>query len=883
MASTETLKIIIALKDAASKGIKNIGATLNGLRGKIATVTSGFSGLQALVASVGGTLLAKSFINAADAAEGYRIRLNVLLGDVEEGNRLFKEMADFASGVSYEYENIMASATSLAGVMKGGVDEVTEWMPLIADLAAASGLSIEETTGQIIRMYSAGAASADLFRERGILAMLGFTAGVSYSADETRKQLIAAFEDPASKFRGASVALAKSWSGMLSMMADRWFQFRNLVMDAGVFDFIKAEVSLVLKYMDRLKEEGRLDEWAEQMSARIITSIKAVMYMSALAGDAVRGWIMIYDGLILAVTSYGQYALAIYRAIFDSVSLIISIYTTLYEIQKALGDGIDIYWSKIAAVAAKVPILGDAVKKVAEDIAGLGAAYAAGTQQSIDKMNNLKQTFDDASQSTKDISNELEIALRHSLERLQTTASQTSLYERTKQIIKEINAEIKRAKKLEDEANKAHKRSNEQKVKQTNIALEDRIKNEIAGFQEISKTELARLEQSNTDKKMALETYYAARRKLIDDQFNFEMEKMELLKAAETDPKKLMAIELALFKLQEKNERDIIALKMEKAEVIKDGIKAERDAASIVGEAETRAATTGRSTMLDQFMSEMHQMEEMQEDEYIRLLELKKQGYASEEQLQALHHAQMLEKEKLLADQRYRLQTEYLNKTKDVISGVGSAFLEYYEATGKKHKEFFEIYKAAAIAETIISTYQSAQDAYNAMVDIPYVGPGLAVAAAAAAIAAGMARVGAIRAQNMAFGGLVGDYSSGGRIAGYSPYDTADNVSIKATAGEFMHPVKTVRHYGIKAMEAIRTMQVPTEVLNAFANPSVDVPTGPAMATGGVVGTYDSGQPGNSYSISVPVTTVDTMDRIMGRLQGEIEDTTRRVMKEELD
>ncbi|CAM3794646.1 tape measure domain-containing protein [Kerstersia gyiorum] len=54
-------------------------------------------------------------------------------------------------------------------------------------------------------------------------------------------------------------------------------------------------------------------------------------------------------------------------------------------------------------------------------------------------------------------------------------------------------------------------------------------------------------------------------------------------------------------------------------------------------------------------------------------------------------------------------------------------------------------YKAAAIAQTIIQTYQAAQGAYTSLVGIPVVGPALATAAAAAAVAGGMARVSSIR------------------------------------------------------------------------------------------------------------------------------------------
>jgi hypothetical protein len=64
--------------------------------------------------------------------------------------------------------------------------------------------------------------------------------------------------------------------------------------------------------------------------------------------------------------------------------------------------------------------------------------------------------------------------------------------------------------------------------------------------------------------------------------------------------------------------------------------------------------------------------------------------------------------------------------------------------------------KAAAIAQAIINTYQSATAAYAAMASIPYVGPALGVAAAAAAVAAGLANVAQIRAQP------TGGYAEGG-------------------------------------------------------------------------------------------------------------------------
>lgn len=227
-----------------------------------------------------------TFIEAADTAERYRVTLDILLGSQKEGARMFDEMSKFAAKVPFEYEKIMSSATALAGVMDGGVDEVQKWMPMIADLAAVSRLSVEETTGQIIRMYSAGASAADLFRERGITAMLGFTAGARYTAKETREQLEAAFISPTSKFRGAADELAKTWTGLISMLSDRWFLFRNKVMEGDVFEGMKQKLRDILTLLDKFGEDGTLDRWAEITGKNFVGAINLMIRAVGFLVDA---------------------------------------------------------------------------------------------------------------------------------------------------------------------------------------------------------------------------------------------------------------------------------------------------------------------------------------------------------------------------------------------------------------------------------------------------------------------------------------------------------------------------------------------------------------------------------------------------------------------
>jgi len=244
-------------------------------------------------------IVERKMISVSAEFENFQIRLQHTLGSVEEGNRLFKDMTKFASQVPFAFKDIMDAATNLSGVMAGGVEDVNKWMPMISDLAAVSGLSIQDTTGQIVRMYSAGAGAADLFRERGITAMLGFKAGVSVSAEETRAQLIRAFEDPASKFRGAANDLAKTWDGSMSMMGDKWTLFVKKIGDAGSFNASKGVLSI---FLDELNKNGKgIDDLSKAISDALITSMQVAIVATAELAKGFEGLTVIDDILRLGV------------------------------------------------------------------------------------------------------------------------------------------------------------------------------------------------------------------------------------------------------------------------------------------------------------------------------------------------------------------------------------------------------------------------------------------------------------------------------------------------------------------------------------------------------------------------------------------------------
>ena len=193
-------------------------------------------------------------------------------------------MKELVATAPVEFDDVIQSVTNLTAVVEGGADEVRELIPIILDISAATGIAVQDTTSQIIRMYSAGAASADLFRERGVTAALGFQAGVSVSNEETIRRIVEQWEDGTGKFVGAIDSLRDTWDARVGEMSDAWTLFSEQV---GKF-FIEDEQ--VQGFMDTIT--NKLGEMTEGMRILMDSGITVTDLLSGLfstvSTDAIR-------------------------------------------------------------------------------------------------------------------------------------------------------------------------------------------------------------------------------------------------------------------------------------------------------------------------------------------------------------------------------------------------------------------------------------------------------------------------------------------------------------------------------------------------------------------------------------------------------------------
>jgi len=229
MATNANLNVDVKVK--GKQQLDGLNRSLGGL-GTAAKLATG------ALAALGVAKLVKGFVDVGKEVENLQLRFKFLFGSAEEGAKAFKTLNDFAATVPFSLDEIQAASGNLAVVSKDA-NALGKNLQLTANIAAISGLSFQQTGEQLQRALAGGIASADIFRERGITALLGFEQGAKVSIEETRKRLIELFGE-GGEFGNAADQFAGTLTGTLSMIGDSFRKFQEATAQ-GFFEELKTQ------------------------------------------------------------------------------------------------------------------------------------------------------------------------------------------------------------------------------------------------------------------------------------------------------------------------------------------------------------------------------------------------------------------------------------------------------------------------------------------------------------------------------------------------------------------------------------------------------------------------------------------------------------------
>ena len=260
------LNIDIVARDKTKQALGRVRSSLSNLKKSIFSVQSAFIGL-------GAGLVIKNLVSTGRELENLRVRLKFLLKDTNEGAKAFDNMVKFASKVPFSLEEIQSGSGILATVTDNA-DDLQKMLEITGNVAATTGLDFRTAAEQIQRSFSAGIGAADLFREKGVRNMLGFKAGATVSIEET----VAAFErvfGKGGRFGNSTDELAKTFEGTLSMIGDKIFNFKKVLLEAGFFDELKKQFGDLDKFLSDNAEQ--LDKIAISVGRNLARAIKGAV------------------------------------------------------------------------------------------------------------------------------------------------------------------------------------------------------------------------------------------------------------------------------------------------------------------------------------------------------------------------------------------------------------------------------------------------------------------------------------------------------------------------------------------------------------------------------------------------------------------------------
>ena len=336
------LRFDIDAKDRTKAAFSRIRGSLGGLRKSIFSVQGALIGL-------GAGMVAKSFIKTAMDVENLQLRFKFLFKSAKEGAKAFDELKTFAAKVPFSLEQIAQGSGNLAVVTKDA-NELKKMLELTGNVAAVTGLDFRTTAEQIQRSFGAGIGAADLFRDRGVRALMGFQAGAKVTIEETKARFFELF-GKGGAFGDAAQEMADTFTGTLSMLGDKWFNFQLETVESAFFEKLKGKFGNLNDFLDQ--HSNKIDSMARSFGLTLATGVEKT-------ASAV---VILYDNfglLITAIQTIIAYKLVIF---FGNVAVAVGLATkalwTMVTAQNALNASMkrNLLYASAAAIAFGISLV----------------------------------------------------------------------------------------------------------------------------------------------------------------------------------------------------------------------------------------------------------------------------------------------------------------------------------------------------------------------------------------------------------------------------------------------------------------------------------------------------------------------------------------------
>ncbi|RLA87312.1 MAG: hypothetical protein DRG40_00690 [Deltaproteobacteria bacterium] len=261
---------MLKAKDEARRVFRQVGKELDQVRARL------FNFKTAIAAAVGGyglQRLTREVLQTADNFRRYQLQLEVLTGSHRKAVETWQQMLTFAEKTPFTIKEVMDTYTLLKAY---GVEPTVEMMTHFGNVASVMGREVLPRLAYAIGQISAqGKVYAQDLRQLAnaginvnqILAQFGLTlhdVGESGLDAQTFLKALWAYLDRT--YGGMMLEVMKTLTGQLDELKSKWEVFLDTVGKSGPYQAAVQALKTINREVDRLRREGKLDEWAKEIA-----------------------------------------------------------------------------------------------------------------------------------------------------------------------------------------------------------------------------------------------------------------------------------------------------------------------------------------------------------------------------------------------------------------------------------------------------------------------------------------------------------------------------------------------------------------------------------------------------------------------------------------
>lgn len=256
---------------------KTVAGSLGSIVDKILNWKTALAGL---VVGAGFGALAKSALTTASSFENMRLSLDTMTKG--QGAATLRELNEWALKMPVNTEKAVKSFIMMKAM---GLDPTISQMTTLVDTMSALGGNAEvlegiaRALGQISTKGKVSAEELMQLAERGVPVFdilrekFGEVDSSTISAGQAIEAIFAGLDE---RFGGMAKKQQSAWSGMVETIKSYYTEFQKMVMESGVFDYLKEKLSGMVDWLDQAKWSGQMEEFAQGISDWIVPKLKEV-------------------------------------------------------------------------------------------------------------------------------------------------------------------------------------------------------------------------------------------------------------------------------------------------------------------------------------------------------------------------------------------------------------------------------------------------------------------------------------------------------------------------------------------------------------------------------------------------------------------------------